>query len=335
MSLNQSGIKPVSVIIPVHNGEQFLPLALESVINQTFPDIEIIVIDDGSTDKSSDIIKQYSTIDNRIKIIKKETASGGCFLPLKIGVQESTSEYVSFVAQDDIIDKDYIEKLYNRITSSCHRLDAVYPIFWITENNKKIFQIPDEQFDLNTVFKGPDALKYTLDGWSISTQGGLIRKSVCLKSFELLTNPTHSHSDELLGRYILLNSSHIGFCSTKYIYGENGQSVSRKASLRRYNYLLNTIDLVRIIQCRFGINSEEYQLIQQQLYHDYLRTIKSLGKTCLPNKDLDIIKSRLVTINRLLDYKTIKKSTPAKQYFLIRAFFATNFYIQSFVVKFL
>ncbi|MDR0967921.1 MAG: glycosyltransferase [Rickettsiales bacterium] len=97
----------VSVIIPVYNAEKFLRKCLESVLNQTFSDIEIICVNDGSTDKSLEILQSYK--DKRIKILDKKNA--GVSAARNDGLSAATGEYIHFIDADDWIDDDYYETL--------------------------------------------------------------------------------------------------------------------------------------------------------------------------------------------------------------------------------
>lgn len=102
----------LSVIIPVYNVENYLKKCLDSVLNQTLKDIEIICIDDGSTDSSPDILKDYSNKDPRIKVITKE--NGGQASARNLGIKEAQGEYISFIDSDDFIEPEMLEKLYTK-----------------------------------------------------------------------------------------------------------------------------------------------------------------------------------------------------------------------------
>ena len=102
----------ISVIIPVYNVENYLKECLDSITNQTLKDMEIICIDDGSTDNSPDILKEYSKKDKRIKIITKE--NGGQATARNLGIKESQGEYIAFVDSDDFIEPTMMEKLYTK-----------------------------------------------------------------------------------------------------------------------------------------------------------------------------------------------------------------------------
>lgn len=94
----------ISVIIPIYNAERFLKECIESVINQTYKDLEIILVNDGSTDHSIDICREYERIDRRIKVISKK--NGGQMSAWIEGVKIANGEYFAFVDSDDYIECD-------------------------------------------------------------------------------------------------------------------------------------------------------------------------------------------------------------------------------------
>lgn len=101
----------ISIIVPVYNCAKYLHQCMESLINQTLKEIEIICINDGSTDNSAQILQEYAQKDPRIKIINKE--NGGQALARNIGIDIADGEYIGFVDSDDWVSLDFFEKLYN------------------------------------------------------------------------------------------------------------------------------------------------------------------------------------------------------------------------------
>ena len=99
----------ISVIIPVYNVEKYLARCLDSVVRQTFNNLEIICVNDGSTDNSAKILKQYAKQDKRIKIITQK--NGGLSAARNAGLKHMSGEYVSFIDSDDWIDIEYYEHL--------------------------------------------------------------------------------------------------------------------------------------------------------------------------------------------------------------------------------
>ena len=100
----------VSVLVPIYNVESFLPECLDSLVNQTLKEIEIICINDGSKDGSLKIIKEFAAKDKRIVIINKENSGYGD--SMNRGLKKATGEYIGIVESDDFIDLDAFEKLY-------------------------------------------------------------------------------------------------------------------------------------------------------------------------------------------------------------------------------
>lgn len=101
----------LTIIIPVYNTEKYLKKCLDSVISQAIKNIEIICIDDGSTDNSPAILDEYAKRDDRIKVIHK--TNGGLVSVRKHGVVEAKGKYIGFVDSDDWVEPDMFERLYN------------------------------------------------------------------------------------------------------------------------------------------------------------------------------------------------------------------------------
>ena len=100
----------VSVVVPVYNVEKYLTECLDSIINQTLEDIEIICVNDGSTDSSLEILNNYAQKDKRIIVINK--ANSGYGNTMNIGINASTGEYIGIIESDDFADKNMFEDLY-------------------------------------------------------------------------------------------------------------------------------------------------------------------------------------------------------------------------------
>ena len=112
----------ISVIIPVYKVEKYLSKCIDSVLNQTYSNLEIILVDDGSPDNCGVICDEYAKNDNRIKVIHKE--NGGQADARNIGIGIATGEYVAFVDSDDYLNKKMYEVLYN--LSKEQKADAVF-----------------------------------------------------------------------------------------------------------------------------------------------------------------------------------------------------------------
>ena len=129
----------VSVVIPVYNVEKYLRQCMDSVVNQTLRELEIIAVDDGSTDSSGAILDEYAAADPRVKVIHK--ANGGYGIGMNTGFDAATGEYIGIVESDDYADPEMFETLYNRAKSQ--NLDVVksgFYYYWSQpeERNEKV-----------------------------------------------------------------------------------------------------------------------------------------------------------------------------------------------------
>lgn len=163
----------ISVIVPIYNVEKYIERCVKSIINQTYTNLEIILVDDGSTDDSSDICDQF--IDKRIKVIHKD--NGGLGSARNAGLDAASGKYVTFVDGDDEIAGNHIENLYRLIalekcdTCLCGHT-KVYP------NSR----IENENYLKKHCFEGQEILKKVLSRMMGSEPGKYdkIEMSVCM-----------------------------------------------------------------------------------------------------------------------------------------------------------
>ena len=106
----------ISVIVPVFNTEEYLNRCLDSIINSTYKELEIICVDDGSTDCSAEILEQYASIDNRITIIHQDNQ--GVSVARNKGMESAVGEYVCFIDSDDCIHEQFFTYLHRAITEN-------------------------------------------------------------------------------------------------------------------------------------------------------------------------------------------------------------------------
>ena len=111
--MSNYGNELISVIVPVYNVEWYLEKCVNSIINQTYKNLEIILVDDGATDSSGNMCDELAKSDNRIKVYHKE--NGGLSDARNYGVERATGDYIGFVDSDDYIESEMFEKLYEAI----------------------------------------------------------------------------------------------------------------------------------------------------------------------------------------------------------------------------
>ncbi|MDE7124316.1 MAG: glycosyltransferase [Eubacterium sp.] len=161
----------VSLIVPTYNVEQYLVECMESITNQTLEDIEVICINDGSTDGSLSILQSYADKDKRIIIVDKE--NGGYGIGMNIGLEMATGEYVGIVEPDDFVPVNMFGNLYD--VAKENNLDFVKADFYRFERatNGDMFltynHLSKKEEDYNVVFnpsETPEAIRWIMNTWS-------------------------------------------------------------------------------------------------------------------------------------------------------------------------
>ena len=148
----------ISVIIPVYNGEKYIRKCLDSVINQTKKEIEIVVVNDGSADNTESIIKEYK--DKRIKYFKN--TNHGIGYSRNFGVSKSSGKYIMFLDSDDYIDKDECKLLYEKCLED--DLDISICDFYKVYNNNLI-EVNLGDFKSSSLKDNPDIITEFLNPW--------------------------------------------------------------------------------------------------------------------------------------------------------------------------
>lgn len=240
----------ISIIIPVYNMEKYLNNCLDSVINQSYSNLEILLIDDGSTDRSSKICKEYSKKDNRIKYYKKK--NGGLSSARNYGINKCTGKYIGFIDSDDIIHKDMFKILYNNIIKS----NADMSICEVTRFNKEPnYYITDNYQIYNNI----DVLKIILEDRKIFNFAvNKLYKKELIKDIKFPLNKVQEdvgtiykfiintkkivYTESRLYGYYTRNDSLSNFLTKKFIYDYFELLDIRAKDLKEYN-LNNYIEL--------------------------------------------------------------------------------------------
>ncbi len=141
-----------SFIVPVYNTSKYLKKCLDSLVKQNFKDFEIIIVNDGSTDNSKDIIKKYESKYSNIKVINEENQ--GLSMARNNGVKKVSGKYIIFIDSDDYVEKDLLKQIDKEIAG----VDVLrYQVITEDENGKNKKTYNEEAFD---IIKGYDAFKY-------------------------------------------------------------------------------------------------------------------------------------------------------------------------------
>lgn len=142
-------MEKVSMIVAIYKSERFLPKLLDSIINQTWKNLEVLLIDDGSPDNSGTICDRYAERDERIRVVHKK--NGGACEARNVGLQEATGEYILVIDGDDWLEEDYVEYLMNLIHVTNSEMAMTDQIFTTRDrtqikNDKIEIWTPEEAF---------------------------------------------------------------------------------------------------------------------------------------------------------------------------------------------
>lgn len=224
-------MEKVSVIVPVYNDEKYLKQCLDSVLNQTYRNLEIILVDDGSTDNTPQICEQYREKDKRIRLLHK--VNGGVGSSRNAGLSMATGDYLLFIDDDDWIDKDYIENLYDLLKrkkadiaicnyANFYERNALFT-FAVQKNNyyEKVFSVKD-WFRLEYNSKNNWSVLFAVP-WC-----KLFKRSL----FKHIAYPTNVPvEDDLTTWKVYLLAERIAYANkTKYIHRLLNSSVSTRAN---------------------------------------------------------------------------------------------------------
>lgn len=169
----------VSIIVPVYNAEKYLVKCLDSIVSQTLKNIEIIIIDDGSTDGSSEICKDYASKDSRIIYYKKENE--GLAAARQDGIERANGEYIGFVDSDDWIEPNMYERMHSKAIKE--NADIVFCNCFFNDDEFDRIHLEPGVYDRDGIEN--IILPRTLAGISKKGSNSVIRWSNCLRLYKL------------------------------------------------------------------------------------------------------------------------------------------------------
>lgn len=235
----------ISVIVPVYNCEKYLPNCIDSIIGQTYENIEIILIDDGSTDKSGKICDEYATINSKISAI--HIKNSGVSNARNVGVRMSKGDYIGFIDADDYIENNMYETLVNNMEK--YNADLSMCSYNIVFNNKITFNIQNIDNDILNITNLQTFYNLLLENHYKGFCWNKLYKAEKLKKLTF-DNKIHICED------LLLNVEYAQCCSTfvfdkhrLYNYVQrNNSSIHSKISLKTFSVINAYEKILKILQ---------------------------------------------------------------------------------------
>ena len=310
-----------SIIVPVYNTEKYISKCLDSLINQTFKDIEIIVVNDASTDNSKKIIEDYIKIDNRIIYIEHKE-NKNLLLARKTGNTASSGKYITYVDSDDELDITACEKVYNIIKEKDY--DIIYfGTKVISDRDTKDMQwsLLTNRYNINTDYLINEAINRRIPH---SMWGKFFNKEIISKLIEYIPDVKLMSSEDMLQCLIAFyfSKSFITLHDQLYIYNADiGVSTKNndEISLDKFEYMCQNIKLAldEFYNFLVKINSNiSYGYEFAKLYYNqYIYLFEKINNN--DNKYLEIInkyfdKNLIEQYLKLNDYYNLEKNNIQK-----------------------
>ena len=282
----------VSVVVPVYNVYKYLTRCLDALVNQTLSDIEIICVNDGSTDNSAEILKEFADKDKRIIVINQENA--GLSVARNTGMAQAKGEYIGFVDSDDWVDLDFFEKLYNAAKNN--DCDIAVADFVREHPNKKPkrLNITEEK-----IFETPEDKYMVCKTYREGCVWNKIYRNEFLKSINLQFVPGMYYEDrDFTARSLYYSKKLVTVPNTYYRYFVNPKSIVKKGinKVQNEHYILVRQQVLQFIKehnikvpdglykaeiYRFKLFNKTLFTIKESLYSKYLFLF---GKICIFRK---------------------------------------------------
>lgn len=293
--------KEVSIIIPIFNVANYLQECLDSILAQTYPHFEILLIDDGSTDQSPQICDQYEKRDSRIKVIHKQ--NGGAASARNKGLDIATGDFICFIDSDDCVKKNYVERLLNALEAN----EADVSVCAYQYLYKNI--IEHQSMDPTGSVSEKEFILRFLTDWKCGLLWNKIFKASLIGNIRF--EEGHKIDDEFFTYKIIMNAKKIVIIDEElYVYRMRASSVMQSKG-KNYEKMLQ--DQFEYITKRYFDVTQKYPDLEQNylenLIDNYIRLIDGSRSSLEFYEDMKM---------KIRDYKDELKGTKIN-FFLKRA----------------
>lgn len=264
----------VSIIVPVYNVEKYLSRCLDSLVNQTLKNIEIICVNDGSKDSSPAILQEYADKDERIVLLNQENS--GLSVARNTGMDVVKGEYIGFVDSDDWVDLDFYEKLYNAAKRNNCDIAVSDFIRQHPKRKKKRLNITDEK-----VYETPEDKYLVCRTYREGCVWNKIYRTEFLNSINLKFVPGMYYEDrDFTARSLYFSKNLVTVPGTYYDYFVNPKSIVKKGinKIQNEHYILVRKQVLDFIN-QHNIN------VPDGLYKAEKSKFKIFGKTIFSIKE--------------------------------------------------
>ena len=225
-----------TVLVAAYNAGKYLEACLDSLVNQTLKDIQIVCIDDASTDSTPVILNKYASKDSRIKILKRSENAGQA-VARNMGIEVADGDYITMVDADDYLSSDALEKAVNILDADPETGSVLLKLVYVNGTEETPYPM---RFD-KTEWSGEEAFRLSLD-WSV--HGLYVSKAEIFKRFPYET-ACRLYSDDNTTRMHYLYSGKVKTCDGIYYYRQHGESMTNRISALRLDLLEANTSMAR------------------------------------------------------------------------------------------
>lgn len=258
----------VSVLIAVYNAERYLKECLDSVCSQSLRDIQIVCVDDCSTDSSLEILERYAERDERIRVIHLDE-NQGIAAARNTGLKFADGEYVMMLDSDDWLGDGAIEKVYNAVSSEEDIDCALFNFVYYYEDTKSVE--PHQNRTEKSEFSGEEACVLSLD-WSLH---GLYMVRTAIHRAHPYDASCKLYSDENTTRLHYLYSRRVVLSDGIYYYRRHSASMTTSVSVRRFDYMEANLNMKRTLMAEAakGHLSDSETILNRYETHRWLNVV--------------------------------------------------------------
>ncbi len=303
----------VSIIVPIYNSEKTIERCIKSLISQTYKNIEIILIDDGSNDDSKRICQRYLNLDN-IKYNYKK--NGGVSSARNIGIEKATGNYIVFVDSDDTIENNLIELMVEKKKNNPDALIGCSVNVY--QNNTVKSQLRAEKYSRNEFII--EILNNRINGFSC----GFLFEKCKINKFN---SSIHYMEDTLFLMEYLKNENKVMFCNSYYNYIINESSITKSNLVEKVKNnvisINNSLSFIEELLVSYGLSVDLHELIinkKSKVIESELTKLNSSKKIIQISEEIEIkdIIEVIVKDGTRLKYKFFFKIVLSKKYIFLK-----------------
>ncbi len=278
-------MKLISIIVPVYNTEKQLRKCIDSILNQTFNEFELILVNDGSTDRSGIICDEYLSLDNRIKVIHQDNY--GVSSARNAGLRVSRGDYFCFIDGDDWIESDFLEDGMRTLAKeTCDMFLAGY-FYDFNESSSKV-AINDTIIGQSSCLNEKEYIELLRNNYIASSCGIIYSKSKLVEQFKL---GIHFGEDlQFVFDYLKTNPQIYASKESYYHYVYNSDSAVRTIGIKKIEGVLSTYSyLFNYCKDRFPNSNIFYDFVVKRWESDYVVCLNQIRELS-PYKQTKLLK---------------------------------------------